>query len=143
MVDLWVEYKVAFPLWQAVGITIFFALIVYFLRRQEEHKQEDIELELGSKVVEAENLRFEAENFILNSGDEEAINILKRAQANRHSYIRILSEGKNKGNETIAVALGILTSIFKNTINASIDGNNIPKAVDKMASDLFEIPFKK
>jgi hypothetical protein len=144
MAYAWVTGKVMLPFWQAIGFTAFFALIIYLLDSGDKKKREAVELELGAKQEEVEKRRLDAENYILNSGDEVAVNFLKRARANQHSYIRILSEGKDKGNNTLLTALGILSGMFEDTVPASaVDANGVAKALDSMASELVETTFKE
>lgn len=69
--------------------------------------------------------RQEAEDYIMNSGDPEAIKLLMLARANPANYSQILSGGMNKGNNTLKTALGVMTGV--------VAGNMISNAVTASA----------
>lgn len=75
-----------------------------------------IERERGKKEkLEAEKevlrRRKEAEDYIMSSGDPEAIKMLMLARANPANYSQVLSGGMNKGNSTLKTAMGVMAGV--------------------------------
>ena len=89
--------------------------------------------------VEEESLkrRKEAEDYIMNSGDKEAITALKLAQANPANYTQSLAKGMNGGNDTLKTALGVMTGVVAgNMISNAITTAAISNALEDMQTDL-------
>lgn len=75
--------------------------------------------------------RQEAEDYIMSSGDPEAIKMLMLARANPASYSQILSGGMNKGNNTLKTALGVMTGVVAgNMISNAVTASAIQSALD-------------
>ena len=81
--------------------------------------------------------RKEAEDYIMNSGDLEAIKTLKLAQANPANYTQSLSKGMNSGNDTLKTALGVMTGVVAgNMISQAINSSAISYALEEMKTNL-------
>ena len=79
----------------------------------------------------------EAENYIMNSGDSEAIKMLMLARANPANYSQILAGGMNKGNPTLKTALGVMTGlVVGNIIIDSISTSAIQNALQNIGPNL-------
>lgn len=86
---------------------------------------------------EALKRRKEAEDYILNSGDLEAIKTLKLAQANPANYTQSLARGMNSGNDTVKTALGVMTGVVVgNMISQSITTAALSDALEEMKTNL-------
>ena len=82
------------------------------------------------KARELLKRREEAENYIMESGYEEAIKTLMLARANPKKYSETLSDGMKNGNETLTTGLGMLTGLATAAISGiSIFGRQIAEAV--------------
>ncbi|MBI5917948.1 MAG: hypothetical protein HY849_01055 [Nitrosomonadales bacterium] len=93
------------------------------------------------KKVEAEQevlrRRKEAEDYIMNSGDPEAIKTLMLARANPANYSQVMSGGMNRGNDTLKTALGVMAGVAAgNLIANAITTSAISSALDDMQSEL-------
>lgn len=86
---------------------------------------------------EALRRRKEAEDYIIQSGDQDAIKTLMLARANPANYSQVMSGGVNKGNDTLKTALGVMTGVVAgNLIANAITASVISSALDGMKSDL-------
>jgi hypothetical protein len=99
------------------------------------------EAEEKKAVSEAnqENLRRrkEAEDYIMSSGDPEAIKMLMLARANPANYSQVLAGGMNKGNDTLKIALGVMTGVMVgNLVANAITASAISSALEGMQADL-------
>lgn len=89
---------------------------------------------------ENQKRREEAENYILNSGDKEAIKMLMLARANPANYSQVLSGGMNKGNDTLKTALGVMTGVVAgNLVANAITASAIESALHDMQAQV-DIP---
>ena len=89
---------------------------------------------------ENQRRREEAENYILNSGDKEAIKMLMLARANPANYTQVLSGGMNKGNSTVQTALGVMTGVVAgNLVANAITASAIESALHDMQAKI-DIP---
>lgn len=79
---------------------------------------------------EEKKRREEAEQYILNSGDPEAIKLLMLARAAPANYRQIISGGAKKGNSVLRTALGVATGVVAgNAIAGAMAGNNLSDAM--------------
>lgn len=86
---------------------------------------------------EALRRRMEAENYILNSGDPEAIKMLMLARANPANYSQVLAGGMNRGNDTLKTALGVMTGVVAgNLVANAITASAISSALEDMQTNL-------
>ncbi len=89
---------------------------------------------------EALRRRQEAEDYIMKSGDQEAIKTLMLARANPANYTQVMSGGMNKGNEILKTALGVMTGVVAgNLIANAITAAQIQSALETMQADLNKI----
>jgi len=78
----------------------------------------------------------DAEEFIMKSGDQEAIKMLMLARANPSNYSNVLEGGMNKGNDTLRTALGVMTGVVAgNMISNAITANAISQALAGMETE--------
>jgi hypothetical protein len=102
-------------MWLIAG---FFGVIVILLFiGREKMKQDDKE-------------RKEAENFILNSGDPEAIKTMMLARAVPEKAEEILAQSANKDNTVLKTALGVTAGV----VAGNLVGNAIAGAASASAS---------
>jgi hypothetical protein len=81
--------------------------------------------------------RQQAEEYILNSGDQEAIKTLMLARAVPEQYGKVLAGGMNKGNDTLKTALGVMTGVVAGTLIANaLSATLIEDALGDMQADL-------
>lgn len=86
---------------------------------------------------EIQRRRKEAEDYILSSGDPNAIKMLMLARANPANYNQILSGGMNKGSETLKTALGVMAGVTAgNLVANAISASTITNTLDNMNTDL-------
>jgi hypothetical protein len=115
-------------LWLIIGIIVLGCVL-----HQQEKKQR------AKQKAQHERLRRrqEAEDYILKSGDEEAIKTLMYARTHPSNYSKIMSGGMNKGNDTLKTALGVMTGmIVGGLIVSALSDAAIQSAVDEMHTDL-------
>jgi len=83
---------------------------------------------IGSSIEKAEKKaeqtemlkrRKEAEDYILGSGDADAIKMLMLARANPANYSQVLSGGMNRGNDTLKTALGVMVGVAAGNLVAN------------------------
>ena len=111
---------------------ILIALGVYSLLGNSQEKKEAQE-----KKAELLQRQKEAEDYIMKSGDEEAIKMLMLARANPSNYSQVLEGGMNKGNDTLKMALGVMTGVVAgNMISSAITYNAISQALSDMETEL-------
>jgi len=78
----------------------------------------------------------DAEEFIMKSGDQEAIKMLMLARANPSNYSNVLEGGMNKGNDTLRTALGVMTGVVAgNMISTAITANAISQVLAEMETE--------
>lgn len=82
-------------------IFIIFGMIGSNKEKEEKKKANEVMLKR----------RKEAEDYIMNSGDPEAIKMLMLARANPANYSQVLAGGMNKGNDTLKMALAVMTGV--------------------------------
>ncbi len=111
---------------------ILIGLGVYSLLGNSQEKKEAQE-----KKAELLQRQKEAEDYIMKSGDEEAIKMLMLARANPSNYSQVLEGGMNKGNDTLKMALGVMTGVVAgNMISSAITYNAISQALSDMETEL-------
>jgi hypothetical protein len=111
---------------------ILIGLGVYSLMGNSQEKKEAQE-----KKAELLQRQKEAEDYIMKSGDEEAIKMLMLARANPSNYSQVLEGGMNKGNDTLKMALGVMTGVVAgNMISSAITYNAISQALSDMETEL-------
>lgn len=115
-------------------LIIIFVVLGIMGRSAEKKKQQEAEQEALKRSREAEN-------YILNSGDPEAIKTLMLARANPSNYTRIMADrmdrGNDKGSDIIKTALGVTTGVVAgNLIANAITSSAISSSLDDMDSEL-------
>ena len=76
------------------------------------------------------------------AGDKDAIKVLKEAQTNFYTYNTILLNGMKRGNNTLKIALLILSGeIDGKAIPEDMD-HDIDEAMEKMEAKLFPMNVK-
>lgn len=109
-------------------------LIIGAVENNKEKKQKEEEL------LEFQRRRKEAEDYIMSSGDPEAIKMLMLARANPANYRQILTGGMNKGSETLKTALGVMAGVAAgNLIANAVSAAAISNALESMNSNLASI----
>lgn len=80
--------------------------------------------------------RREAEDYIMNSGDPEAIKTLMLARANPANYSQVMAGGMTRGNDTLKTALGVMTGVVAgNLIADAISTSAISSALEHMQKE--------
>ena len=111
---------------------LFIILVVIGMISSSSEKKKKLEAE-----QEAVRRRREAEDYIMNSGDPEAIKMLMLARANPANYSQVLAGGMNKGNDTLKTALGVMTGVAAgNLIANAITASAISSAMEDMQANL-------
>ncbi len=109
---------------------VIFVVIGIFSGDSEKKKQQ-------AAQQEALRRRKEAEDYIMNSGDPEAIKTLMLARANPANYSQVLAGGMSKGNDILKTALGVMTGVVVgNLVANAISASAILSALDNMQADL-------
>lgn len=81
--------------------------------------------------------RKEAEDYILSSGDPEAIKMLMLARANPANYSQVLAGGMNKGNDTLKTALAVMTGVaVGNLVANAVTVAAISHALNTMQTEI-------
>ncbi|MDD2719940.1 MAG: hypothetical protein PHH47_01360 [Gallionella sp.] len=115
--------------WVAWTLIILFVLAVIG-NSAEKKKQQEIQ-------QEALRRRQEAEDYIMNSGDTEAIKTLMLARANPANYSQVMAGGMNRGNDTLKTALGVMTGVVAgNLIADAITASAISSALEDMQKEV-------
>lgn len=110
---------------------IIIAIVVLALIGKNQEKKEAEE-----KKAELAKRQKDAEDYIMKSGDEEAIKMLMLARANPSNYSQVLEGGMNKGNDTLKTALGVMTGVVAgNMISNAITANAISQALADMETE--------
>jgi hypothetical protein len=92
--------------------------------------------EANEKIDALMKRQQDAEEFIMKSGDQEAIKMLMLARANPSNYSNVLEGGMNKGNDTLRTALGVMTGVVAgNMISTAITANAISQALAEMETE--------
>ena len=113
-------------------IWLIIILVVIGMFGSNAEKKQKLEME-----QEALRRRTDAENYILNSGDPEAIKMLMLARANPANYSQVLAGGMNRGNDTLKTALGVMTGVVAgNMISNAITASAITSAMEDMQTNL-------
>jgi len=113
-------------------------LLILFILGMMGNSKEKKEKE-AKAAAENETLRRrkEAEDYIMGSGDPEAIKMLMLARANPANYSQVLAGGMNKGNDTLKTALGVMTGVVVgNLVANAITASAISSALDDMQAEL-------
>lgn len=117
-------------------------LLILFILGVISSSQEKKEKEAkAAKAAAAENeilrRRKEAEDYILDSGDPEAIKMLMLARANPANYSQVLAGGMNRGNDTLKTALGVMTGVVVgNLVANAITASAISSVLEDMQAEL-------
>lgn len=114
-------------------------ILILFISGMIGNGQEKKEKEAKAAAEENENLRRrkEAEDYIMGSGDPEAIKMLMLARANPVHYSQVLTGGMNKGNSTLKTALGVMTGVVAgNLVANAITASAISSALEDMQAKL-------
>ncbi len=81
--------------------------------------------------------RKEAEDYIMSSGDPEAIKMLMLARANPANYGQILAGGMNRGSDTLKMALGVMTGVAAgNLVASAITASAVSSALQDVQTNL-------
>ena len=116
--DWWVWLIIGFFVLGAIG------------NAEEEGKKKKAQQELLKRQKEAED-------YIMSSGDIEAIKMLMLARANPANYSQILAGGMNKGNDTLKMALGVMTGVaVGNLVANAITASAVSNALQNMQTEL-------
>lgn len=111
-------------------IVLFFVVIGIFGNSGEAKKKQAAE-------AEALRRRKEAEDYIMTSGDKEAIKMLMLARANPANYNQVLSRGMGSGNETLKTAMGVMAGVaVGNLVANAVTASAISSALNSMQTDL-------
>ncbi|WP_035383895.1 hypothetical protein [Ferriphaselus sp. R-1] len=111
---------------------LFAALVILGMIGSSAEKKKKLEAE-----QEVQRRRKEAEDYILNSGDSEAIKTLMLARANPANYSQVMAGGINRGNDTLKTALGVMAGVAAgNLVANAITASSISSALDDMQSEL-------
>jgi hypothetical protein len=111
-------------------VILFFVVIGMFGNSKEQKEKADAEKEVLRR-------RKEAEDYIMSSGDPEAIKMLMLARANPANYSQVLAGGMNKGNNTLKTALGVMTGVaVGNLVATAITASAVSSALDNMHTEL-------
>lgn len=123
--------------WWVWAIVIL--VILGILGNNKENEEKEAAKEANN---EAQKRRKEAEDYIMNSGDQEAIKALMLARANPSNYTQTLSSGMNKGNDTLKTALGVMTGVVAgNLIANAITAAQIQGALENMQAEFNKMDF--
>lgn len=111
----------------------FFVVLIIFAAWGKNKDDE----EKKRKAEEQEKKRKEAEEYILNSGDTEAIKALMLARANPSGYGQVMMNGVNSGNSTLKTAMGVMTGVVAgNMIANALTASAIQGSLDSLQTDL-------
>lgn len=136
------------PWWVAFGVIALIAFgvhLVILVRQDSEWKSEDVlrpDEAVQANVEDMIKRRQEAENYILQSGDEEAVKILQQARGNFYCYNTILYKGMEKGNDTLKIALVILSGMFGDKDPTEIREGDLAEAMKSLESKLVPMNVK-
>ena len=118
--------------WWVWAIIIFIVLGVIGSNKEKEEKKK-----ANDEILKR---RKEAEDYIMNSGDPEAIKMLMLARANPANYSQVLAGGMNKGNDTLKTALAVMAGVAAgNLISTAITATAISSALEDMQAELSNI----
>lgn len=142
MLVLWFVTGSFPPWWVATVVIVLLAFVIHLvvlLRQDYKWKSEDVmrsDETVLANVETINNRRQEAENYILESGDETAVKVLRQAQANYFCYNSILLDGMNRGNDTLKIALLILSGMVDAKAVPETTDHDINEAMQKIESML-------
>jgi large-conductance mechanosensitive channel len=96
-----------------VWLIIAFVIMGMIGDAEEQKKKREAQKEMLKR-------RKEAEDYIMSSGDPEAIKMLMLARANPANYGQILAGGmNNRGSNTLKTALGVMTGVAAGNLVAN------------------------
>lgn len=108
------------------------ALVIMGMFGSGAEKKKKLEAE-----QEIQRRRKEAEDYILNSGDPEAIKTLMLARANPANYSQVMAGGMNRGNDTLKTALGVMAGVAAgNLVANAVTASAISSSLDDMQAEL-------
>lgn len=85
----------------------------------------------------AQRQRQAAEDYIWNSGDKEAIKMLKLAQANPANYSNMMSGHVARGNDTLNTAMGVMAGVaVGNVVANAVTASAIANALENAQAEL-------
>lgn len=118
-------------IWIIIGFVILGAI--------NKNKEKEEKKKANDEILKR---RKEAEDYIMSSGDPEAIKMLMLARANPANYSQVLAGGMNKGNDTLKTALGVMTGVVAgNLISTAITASAIESALQDMQAELGSVDF--
>lgn len=86
---------------------------------------------------EAKRRQKEAEDYILNSGDQEAIKQLMLARANPANYGQVMAGSSSRGNDTLKTAAGVMAGVAAgNLVANAITASAVSSALEKAQADI-------
>ena len=104
--------------------------------RKESEEFVDKIKEIFCHNPDSQNKKLAAEQYILNSGDEEAINSLREMQRNPSAYKEKFKEA-SKGNSIMRTALGVFTGVIAaNLVTSAIYQYQLNEALSSFDADL-------
>jgi len=111
-------------------LVIVFVVVGMFGSGAEAKKKKDAE-------IEGLRRRKEAEDYIMASGDQEAIKMLMLARANPANYSQVLAGGMGKGNDTLKTAMGVMAGVaVGNLVANAVTASVISDALASVHTDL-------
>lgn len=106
------------------------ALIKGAAMQKAEKAQKEVQLE-------AQRRQKEAEDFILASGDQEAIKQMMLARANPATYGQVLASSVSGGNSTLNTAVGVMAGVAAgNLVANAVTASAISSALDSAQTDI-------
>lgn len=86
---------------------------------------------------EAQRRQKEAEDYIMKSGDQEAIKQLMLARANPANYSQVMAGGMGKGNDTLRTAVGVMAGVAAgNLVANAVTASALSSALEHAQADL-------
>lgn len=118
--------------WLIIGF-----IVLGMIGNSKEKEEKEEKKKANDEILKR---RKEAEDYIMSSGDPEAIKMLMLARANPANYSQVLSGGMNKGNDTLKTALGVMTGVIAgNLIANAITASAVSSALDDMQAELNDV----
>lgn len=121
--------------WWVWAIIGFIVLGMFGNSKEKEEREE-----ARKANNEALRRRQEAEDYIMKSGDQEAIKTLMLARANPSNYTQVMSGGMHKGNDTLKTAIGVMTGVVAgNLIANAITTAQVQNALEDMQAEFKDL----
>ena len=141
---LGLTFYVMVALWAwHIFVLIVRGVVNFFTEASEKRKAEEERVrQWGAAMLKRQE---EAEDYIIRSGDVEAIKTLMLARstsATPANYMQTLSAGMNKGNDTLKVALGVMTgAVAGNLVSTAVTTAAVQNALVEMQAEFGGIEF--